>query len=74
MFINARYTYGSYLQGVSTYTWFAAAPSLPERNKISKTQPVCVEPRDDGYGHLQYDGEDILVVALKLKYESGAIR
>ncbi|XP_058967575.1 uncharacterized protein [Pocillopora verrucosa] len=36
--------------------------------------PVCVRPRDKGYGHLQYHGKSKLVAALKLKHQTGKIR
>jgi len=49
-------------------------PSHDGWKQITQGLPVCVEPRDDGYGHLNYYGKSKLVAALKLKYESGVIR
>ncbi|KAL9982508.1 hypothetical protein ACROYT_G004558 [Oculina patagonica] len=52
----------------------AKDPSHGGWKQISVAVPVCVKPRDDGYGHLSYHGESKLVSALKLKYVSGDIR
>lgn len=58
---------------LESFIALGADPSAGGWKQISNL-PVCVLPRDDGYGNLQYAGESKLVGALKLKYESGHIR
>lgn len=52
---------------------FAQDTSAGGWKQIS-TIPVCVTPRDNGYGNMMYYQESKLVAALKLKFHSGQIR